>query len=420
MTHLPEMCYAWSLKYNFTRIKSDLTDLHGFKRLNRKPVFMTDDKQLRDIIAARIADSGRITFAEFMGACLYEPGLGYYTSPGRKVGAEGDFYTSITVHAAFGRVIAREIAQMWRCLESPAGFTLVECGAGNGRLACDIMDFLAEREPGLYPGLNLVLVEKEPSLKLAQREMLVAHTDRLAWLSPEEFASGDFTFSGCVYSNELIDALPVHRVVMTNGGLRELYVSLKDGEFAEEVGEPSTPEIEEYFRRVAVKLHPGQQAEVNLNGAKWLAAASKALKSGFVLTIDYGYPAEEMYTPLRKMGTLLCYHRHQTEENPYVRLGKQDMTAHVDFTTLMKRGEELGLQNVWFGEQYRFLLSAGIVEEIEEIERSDVSSEEKLRLRLTLKKLIMPDGGMGDTFRVLIQSRGVQSPKLLCQRRIGG
>jgi len=381
---------------------------------------MSDDTQLREIITARIRQHGRITFADFMEACLYEPGLGYYTSPGRKVGAEGDFYTSITVHAAFGRVIAREIAQMWRCMGCPPGFTLVECGAGNGRLACDIMDYLSEREAGLYDCLTLVLVEKEPSLESAQREMLSAHLDRMTWLSPEGFASNEFTFSGCLYSNELIDALPVHRVMMTSDGLRELYVTLKDGEFVEEAGEPSTPEIEEYLQRVAVKLHPGQLAEVNLNGPEWLRAVSKSLRSGFVMTIDYGYPAEELYTSRRKQGTLLCYHRHQTGENPYLRLGLQDITSHVDFTTLMKCGEKLGLQNVWFGEQYRFLLSAGIIEEFEAIERSDISNEEKLRLRLTLKKLIMPEGGMGDTFKVLIQSRGVDAPRLLCQRRIGG
>lgn len=381
---------------------------------------MTDDTKLKNIIAARIAEQGRITFAEFMAACLYEPGLGYYTSPGRKVGAEGDFYTSITVHAAFGRVVAREVAQMWRCMGAPAEFTLVECGAGNGRLACDIMDYLAEREPDMYQGLQLVLVEKEPSLEEAQCEILTAHFDRLAWLSPEEFSSGDFTFSGCLYSNELIDALPVHRVVMTSDGLREVYVTLKEGEFAEEAGEPSTPKIAEYLKRVAVELHPGQLAEVNLNGPAWLTMVSKALVRGFVLTIDYGYPAQEMYASHRKQGTLLCYYRHKTEENPYIRLGLQDITSHVDFTSLIKRGEELGLQNVWFGEQYRFLLSAGIVEEIEAIERSDISNEEKLRLRLTLKKLIMPEGGMGDTFKLLIQSKGVDAPKLLCQRRIGG
>jgi SAM-dependent MidA family methyltransferase len=376
--------------------------------------------QLKEIIAARINEQGRITFAEFMGACLYEPGLGYYTSPGRKVGAEGDFYTSITVHAAFGRVIAREIAQMWRCMATPTDFTLLECGAGNGRLACDIMDFLAEREPDMYQNIQLVLVEKEPSLEVAQREMLAVHVERISWLSPDEFDSGNFTFSGCLYSNELIDALPVHRVLMTSDGLREIFVTLKEGEFAEEIGEPSTPEVGEYFKRLEIELHPGQMAEVNLNGPEWLKRASNVLKNGFVLTIDYGYPAQEMYAQHRKRGTLLCYYRHQTEENPYIRLGLQDITTHVDFTTLMKCGAELGLQSVWFGEQYRFLLSVGIVEEIETIERCDISNEEKLRLRLTLKKLIMPEGGMGDTFKVLIQSKAVDAPRLLCQRRIGG
>jgi SAM-dependent MidA family methyltransferase len=380
----------------------------------------TEKTTLTDIITARIAKQGRITFADFMAACLYEPGLGYYTSPGRKVGAEGDFYTSITVHAAFGRVIAREIAQMWRCMGETAEFTLVECGAGNGRLACDIMDYLAEREAQMYGGVRLLLVEQEPSLEVAQREMLAAHVDRLSWLSPEEFASGTFTFSGCLYSNELIDALPTHRVVMTSDGLKEIYVTCTNDGFAEETGELSTPQLAEYFKRISVELHPAQQAEVNLNVPEWLTAAAKALQAGFVLTIDYGYPAAELYTPRRKLGTLLCYYRHQLEENPYLRLGLQDITSHVDFTTLMNCGEEQGLCTDWFGEQYRFLLSAGIIEEIETIERSAISDEEKLRLRLTLKKLIMPDAGMGGTFKVLIQSRGVETPRLLCQRRIGG
>src|SRR5450830_885061 len=216
---------------------------------------MTLDSQLNHILNQRITQQGRITFADFMAACLYEPGLGYYTSPGRKVGAEGDFYTSITVHGAFGRVIAREIAQMWRSMGLPTGFTLVECGAGNGRLACDIMDFLSEREPEMYQSLHLVLVEQEPSLESAQREMLAAHIDRLIWLSPNEFASGSFTFSGCLYTNELIDALPVHRVVMTSAGLKEIYVTYTDGEFAEEVDEPSAAEIELQLLRAGIVLH---------------------------------------------------------------------------------------------------------------------------------------------------------------------
>ena len=381
---------------------------------------MTGINRLDDILRQRIAQQGRITFEEFMTACLYEPGVGYYTSPGRKVGAEGDFYTSISVHAAFGRVIAREIAQMWRCMGSPAAFTLVECGAGNGRLACDIVDYLAERETALYKNLRLVLVEKEQSLESAQRELLAAHTARISWLSPEEFSSGSFTFSGCLYSNELIDALPVHRVVMTADGMQEIFVTLKDGELCEETGPLSTPAIQEYFSSLSIELQPGQQAEVNLAGPAWLTAASQALQQGFILTIDYGYPAAELFAPHRTRGTLLCYHRHQTEENPYIRLGLQDITAHVDFTTLMNRGSGLGLHNDWFGEQYRFLLAAGVVEEIEEVERSETTEEQKLKLRLALKKLIMPEGGMGDTFRVLIQSKSIADVRLLCQRRIGG
>jgi SAM-dependent MidA family methyltransferase len=381
---------------------------------------MNNDNRLNDILLQRISQHGRLTFADFMAACLYEPVLGYYTSPGRKVGAEGDFYTSISVHAAYGRVIAREIAQMWRCMGSPNSFTLVECGAGNGRLACDIMDYLAERETALYEKLDLVLVEKEPSLESAQRDMLAAHVAKTTWLPPEEFSSGNFTFSGCLYSNELIDALPVHRVVMSEEGLQEIYVAVKDGDFCEESGQPSTPEISRYLARISVELLPGQEAEVNLAALNWLTEAYRALQKGFILTVDYGFPALELYAPHRKHGTLLCYYRHKTEENPYIRLGEQDITAHVDFTSLMKKGEEIGLQSDWFGEQYRFLLAAGLVEEIEEIERSDASEEYKLKLRLALKKLIMPEGGMGDTFRMLVQSKGVKTVNLLCQRRIGG
>jgi len=379
---------------------------------------MNDDSRLKKIIADRIAGLGHITFAAFMSACLYEPGLGYYTSPGRKVGAEGDFYTSITVHAAFGRVLAREIAQMWRCLGSPACFDLVECGCGNGRLACDILDYLAEREPEFYAGLSLILVELEPSLTAAQDEILHDHTNKLQRLSPEEFGSDDFRFNGCLYSNELIDAMPVHRVVQTESGLMEIFVALKGGEFVEEAGPTSTPALEEYFSRIGIALHPGQHAEVNLNGMEWLSSVARPLERGFILTIDYGYPGSELFAPHRKNGTMLCYHRHQVEENPYIRLGQQDITTHVDFTSLMQHGETLGLEPVWFGEQYRFLLAAGIIQEIEDIERSDISEEEKLRLRLTLKKLIVPGGGMGDTFRVLVQSKNVAAPDLLCQRGI--
>jgi len=167
---------------------------------------------------------------------------------------------------------------------------------------------------------------------------------------------------------------------------------------------------------VGAALVVGQRAEINLAAPRWIAAVAKALCRGFVLTIDYGYPAQVLYAPGRMNGTLLCYYRHTVEENPYVRAGEQDITSHVDFTTLMQAGEAAGLATAWFGEQYRFLMAAGIIEELMALEARAASEEERIRHRLTLKKLMLPDGGMGDTFRVLVQSKGVTDPVLLCMR----
>lgn len=376
-----------------------------------------NDTTLQTIIADRIRAQGRITFCDYMAACLYEPGLGYYTSPGRKVGTAGDFYTSISVHAAFGRVIAREVAAAWQSLDCPAEFTLVEAGAGHGRLACDIMDFLAERHPDCHAATRLVLVEQEPSLSAVQAELLTRHRDRLSWLTPAELAS--FRFTGMLYSNELLDAMPVHRVVMTTEGLREIYVTLDGDRFQDVADLPSTPRLEDYLRRYGMPLLPGQEAEVSLTGLAWFEQACASLEQGFLLTIDYGWPKAELYDPRRTLGTLLCYYRHTVEDNPYQRIGQQDITTHINFSALIERGEELGLTTLWFGEQSRFLLAAGMIEELEEIEAADLPEKEKLKRRLTIKRLIMPEGGMGDTFRVLVQGKGVATPRLSCLRGIG-
>ncbi len=375
------------------------------------------ENKLKKIIVDRISLKGQITFAEYMTACLYEPETGYYTSPGRKVGTEGDFYTSITVHATFGRVIAREIEACWRSLGSPEKFTLVEAGAGHGRLACDIMDFLSEQKPDCYAATRLVLVEKEPSLAEAQASLLSEHIKKLSWLTPDELK--DFKFTGVLYSNELLDAMPVHRVIMTPQGLKEIYVTTNRGDFEELTDTPSTPELEAYLVRYGIPLHPGQEAEISLAGLKWFEAVATSLQQGFILTIDYGWPKAALYAPERNIGTLLCYYKHTVEDNPYHRIGEQDITTHVNFSALIERGEELGLKTLWFGEQSRFLISSGIIEELEAIEASDMTDRDKLKLRLTIKRLIMPEGGMGDTFKVLVQSKGFVEPKLSCIRDIG-
>lgn len=373
-----------------------------------------DDRVLRNILRERITVRGSITFAEYMAACLYEPGLGYYTSPGRKVGAEGDFYTSSNVHRVFGRLLAREIASMWHTMGRPADFQVVEAGAANGRLSADIMDAIAELEPALYATVTCRLIEAEPSLAESQRVMLAPHLPKLAWSSPEELAAGTLGITGCLLTNELVDALPVHLVEMTSDGLREVMVTLDGDEFRETLAPPSTPEIAAYLQRIGVTLTAGQRAEIHLAADRWLQGVARSLSRGFVITIDYGYQAEELYGPMRKNGTLLCYYRHQVEEDPYTRVGRQDITTHVDFTSLVRCGEEAGLKTFWYGEQYRFLMAAGMMDELLVLESRPVSEEERLKDRLALKKLMLPDGGMGDTFKVLVQGKGVDCPELLC------
>ena len=153
---------------------------------------------------------------------------------------------------------------------------------------------------------------------------------------------------------------------------------------------------------------------MNLGALAWLGGVARALEQGFVLTIDYGYTAAELYGPLRMNGTLLCYWRHTVEEDPLRRPGEQDITSHVNFTALAEEGKALGLDTVWYGEQYRFLMGAGMMTELLAMEESAASEEERLKNRLALKKLILPDGGMGDTFKVLVQAKGVVAPRLLC------
>lgn len=375
--------------------------------------------KLAEIILKRIRSRGDITFASFMESALYEPDLGYYTSPGRKVGAEGDFYTSMNVHSAFGRLISREIGRFWELLDYPASFTVAEAGAGGGQLAQDILDALADENPKLYDALTYRLIEKEPSLQQAQGARLARHEERLAWSSPDDLAKGEETFTGCIISNELFDAMPVHLVEMTEEGLKEVFVSADAGGFRERLLPPSTPELAAYLRKFEVRLLPGQRAEINLAAPAWIASAAKVLERGFVLTVDYGYLTEELYTPQRRNGTLLCYHKHSTNENPYQLVGEQDITTHINFSALIEAGNEKGLQKVWYGEQYRFLLGVGLLEELMKLEAQAKDEQESLKHRLAIKKLMLPEGGMGDTFKVLIQAKGVQNPQLLCMRKWG-
>lgn len=368
--------------------------------------------ELEAIIRRRIKSEGGITFAEFMALCLYQPQYGYYMAPRNRIGREGDFFTSSSVHALFGRLIARQLRQMWEIL-GKGPFTVAEQGAGEGHLALDILA-AAEEDPDFYAQLRYRLVEISPDARRRQQELLARHRERLDWCALADLQG----MEGCFLSNELVDAFPVHLVEKRDGELREVFVVNGNETFTEELRPPSTPAIAGHLRRLGVDLGEGNRAEVNLAAPLWMEQVAGVLARGFVLTIDYGYPAPELFALHRQTGTLMCYFQHTAGEDPYQRVGCQDITAHIDFTALQQAGENQGLATLWFGEQYRFLLALGFVEGLMQLEALETDENKARALRLKLKNLILPDGGMGEVFKVLVQGKNVGRPELLCARKL--
>ncbi len=376
---------------------------------------LEEKTELVELLRNRIEATGGISFTEFMEQCLYHPNYGYYTTPRIRIGKEGDFFTSSSVHSLFGRLIARQITQMWQLL-GQGDFTIAEQGAGEGHLCLDILDALAEEAPEFYRQLNYRIVEISSDHQQGQAGNLQRHVEagRVAWCSLADLQG----MQGCFLSNELVDAFPVHLVDKRDGELKEIFIVHSDAGFVEEVRPLDNPAIEEYFSLIGTELLEGNRGEVNLQALDWMRGVGEVLERGFVLTIDYGYPAEELFAPFRRNGTLLCYHKHQANENPYQQLGCQDITAHIDFTALQKVGEQHGLSTLYLDQQYRFLMGLGFFEALIELQMQESDPQQAQALRMTLKNLVMPDGGMGESFKVLIQGKNVGAPDLICTRRI--
>lgn len=360
---------------------------------------------LETILLERIAARGPIPFAEFMEACLYHPLYGYYNQPHAERSA-GDYYTSPEVHPIFGRLLARQLHEMWECLERPPAFTVVELGAGKGRLARDILDW-AERQPdGFAAALHYVALERSRLRREALAATLVGRSVRMA----EELGEVS-SIEGCILSNEFMDALPVHLVVWQRGRLREIFVTAESDGLCESCERPSRKELEGYFDKQEIRLVEGQRAEVNLKALEWIREIAQKLERGFVLTIDYGYRARELYDPIRHQGTLLAYREHRTSERILDVPGEQDLTAHVNFSALMEAGTEAGLQVTGFTTQGKFLMELGRKNEFADLYDGNEPETQRVKARLLLKNLIYPEG-MGEIFKVLIQHKKVARPQL--------
>jgi SAM-dependent MidA family methyltransferase len=309
--------------------------------------------------------------------------------------------------------VAKQLAQMADILGGGV-FDVIEMGGGRGFLCKDILDWLRSYDKKCYGRLRYTLMEKTPLFHEEQKGRLSFYEKegKVFWTDPETFDGQETRMEGCYLSNELIDSFPVHRVTVHHRALKEIFVTYENDQFVECLQDLSDPRISDYFRRMGVALEEGQKAEVNLEALHWTETIARRLTRGFVITIDYGYLAEELYASRRREGTLLCYFQHRVSENPYERLGKQDMTAHVNFTALIHKGEEVGLRFAGLVPQYRFLLALGLLQETESMGKV-LSTLNGLKLRLSLKHLIEPESGMGEIFKVLIQHKGVGQPQLM-------
>ena len=367
----------------------------------------TEPTVLAAIIEDRIRAQGPITFAEYMDACLYHPEHGYYTKAQQQ--PRRDYYTSVDTGPLFGRLLARQFHEMWERLGRPDEFVLVDAGAGFGTLAAQILDFVADEFPEFYATLQYVAIERSAVRRSAQSEALATHLSlrHSAMVSglPAEIPCG------CIFSNELFDAMPVHRVIREDHDLRERYVAIGPNGLCEQTGPLSSAALREYFSGQGIALEQSQQAEVNLQACDWIEDAGKRLKRGFVVTIDYGHEASELYDRRHMRGTLLAYQRHRASEDFFRAPGEQDLTAHVNFTALHRWGEPGGLIRTGFASQSNFLMALARQSGFADLQSEKMSESEQARARLLFKTLIYPEG-MGETFQVLIQHKTVESPQL--------
>jgi len=400
-------------------------------------------KQMEDLgnpdlikaIQGRISSQGRITFAEYMEMALYMRGLGYYTSGGEKIGGEGDYYTSPELHPLFGEMIGRQLAQIaeseglaWPArargvgasedqpIVSPHGppqVMIVEMGAGKGLLCHDILNYTRREHPKFFQRLTYLIIEKSHIMIEQQKERLAPYIqeDKVRWVSGLDNATFPHGIVGFVLSNELLDSFPTHRLVKKEGQLQEIYVTMRDGRFLEVLDVPSCPDLVKYFERLDIVLDESQQVEVNLKALDWMRQVGRTLRKGVVITVDYGYPAAELYSPHRKSGTFLCYYKHRVTEDPYVRVGWQDMTAHVDYTSLARTGQEVGLEVTGFTNQEYFLVGLGITQEIENRLEQQTDRQSREQQLSAMKHLLAPNG-LGRVFKILIQHKGLKDPQL--------
>ena len=340
-----------------------------------------------------------------MELALYHPKYGYYASGTGRIGPEGDFFTASDVGNAFGRCMARQIIDIDERVGPLDPFHVVEFGAGRGLLARDVLDAMSELQPELGRRLRYLMVDRSESM----RERCTRRVPEARALAPEEIEGG---YQGCLLAVELFDALPVHRVRRRGESLVEIKVDVDGAGALVEREEPATTDLGEAAERFGAAPVDGMEAEVSLGAAQQLEDLARAIDRGVMIVVDYGMPAAELYDRQRRRGTLLAYHGHATNEDYLARAGRQDLTAHVNFTVLEDRARECGLDVLGLTTQDRFLVANGVLEEFEQPDLQTARDPQRVKRRLQAMQLIHPEG-MGRTFKVLALSKGCDPPPRL-------
>lgn len=354
---------------------------------------------LTEIIIHEIKKEGMIPFNAYMELCLYHPEFGYYTSERTKIGKNGDFYTSSSLGPAFGALVARQMEEMWEWMGCKP-FTIVEYGAGTGRLAIDLLANLKANER-MYEGLRYCIIEKSGSLQELEKTRL---KEKVQWYNAIAEIS---EINGCILSNELLDNFAVHQVVMEKE-LMEVFVAYDNG--FKEILKPAAAELKAYLNELQIILPEGFRTEINLEVISWIKEITAALVKGYVMTIDYGYLSTELCKSSRSQGTIRCYRNHAVSDCAYMHVGEQDITAHVNFSALMHWGEKYGLQNCGFTSQAEFLMAMGFNEWVYQAytgEENVVQAAQKISM---LKHTLLMD--MGTKFKILFQEKRMDMKKL--------
>lgn len=363
---------------------------------------LAHSEKLKNYIIEKIdAAGGQITFADFMGLSLYAPGLGYYVAGTQKFGKQGDFITAPELSAHFARCLANQCRQI--LTEIPQG-NILEFGAGSGILAADLLSALDEKNS--LPK-NYFILDVSGELKQRQQKLLqerIPHLlDRVIWL--EQLPQPGF--QGVVIANEVIDAMPTHKVNISAEQQQEYYVAYKDDKFAFQLAEPSSVTLSNKLQELSgllaeqgVKIN--YETEINLQSIAWINSLAEIVEQGAVLIIDYGFPQHEYYHPQRSQGTIMCHYQHRAHPDPLILVGLQDITAHVDFTALAEAACGVGFTISGYTSQGAFLVNCGLLGLLEQTD----DANKQWQTNQVVQQLTSP-AEMGELFKVLALTKNL-------------